>query len=83
MHERLKVPWTDLETFPNRLHCHRAPRDLSKEGEGPDTIFLCTGDAVSAITIYLTPAMVAHMANTMLTDDERSQINVPVAAEAQ
>jgi hypothetical protein len=50
----------------------------------PDTIILSVdgGGHSGSFSTYLTPAMVVHMANAMLTDEERAAILAPALAGA-
>jgi hypothetical protein len=57
----------------------------AKEGDTLDYIALSyspDGSKHGFAAIYLTPAMIVHMANTLLTDSERSAILAPALAGA-
>lgn len=56
---------------------------VTHRADVPDTIIMniMAPGHLGSFTVYLTPAMLVHMANTQLTNEERAFINVPVAAE--
>ena len=61
------------------VDAHRAPeRDTSK----PDTIYITFCNHGGTVTIYITPSALVHMANELLTDNERAAILAPSIAGA-
>lgn len=62
------------EDLPGTLYALRStPERAINEGK-PDRIALASSHAGVHVSYGLTPAMIVHLANTMLTDDERKSI---------
>lgn len=54
------------------LHAMRCVRSIP---DTPDMIQLCFNSHSGTATVFLTPAMLVHLANTQLTDTERAAID--------
>lgn len=51
-----------------------AQRNPSQYGDLPDSLIISTHSSQGSFSTYLTPAMLVHIANTLLTDTERAAI---------
>lgn len=72
----------DLNTIYKREHirAHRMRFNESMRPDEPDLIQLSTNAGAIAVQFTLTPAMIVHLANTMLTENERAAILAPALA---
>lgn len=81
---RREQPVLPMEHMTTDGRCYVDDGNVSAHrGAGePDTIYLGFHTHGGTVTMYLTPAALVHLANELLTDNERAAILAPTIAGA-